>query len=579
MSTASSAGPVPAHRVHAVLVGIERYNTGWPGLEGPARDAMRAARWLLRCGVPPANLRLVVNAAHQDTLRELTAEAATHGLQLDTDPTQNHLMGLFTDDVRVADGDLLVLFWAGHGFMHRHRRLLLTSDAQLHSLRAVDFEALRDYLRSPAIVNLKRQVILLDACSGHFEVDPYETDPVTTNFPQRTPDPVTLQYALLATSPGQAAGNNAHEQAGIFSDVVFGHLDQVDAVLPPDTEQLNEHVERVFTQMRLDGTSAQTPTTLHVQTWSGSTRDLLEGPATRRRRRRALIAAIVAAALTGGLVTYLVNNGSGTSGPHADPNCVAAASTGPLPSHTPVDAPLDPEQVYGVQRPSPEPAPADEAPQVSLSLTGITNRGKAVAVDLSGRGFTHNGSYQVSWSMPNGSTYRVDGGDTDDRGLFHMSLLWMPMKSEGLQGNNGVWPLTVRDLDSGKEVNDQVEVGSDAKTPSPDQWNECLQATEPPEVLAGTSGELCTQPGAISEISTHGFAPEARLELSIYRPDGRRIMSRGLIAQAHGETPAVQDYWQTQNCSRKWERKYHVVVVDENSHRKAETDLLFVNRK
>ena len=68
----------PSH-VYALVVGIEQYQAG-PAydLNGPAKDALGFAQWLLTHEVQPANIQLFLSPLDQN--REILAEAEAQGL-------------------------------------------------------------------------------------------------------------------------------------------------------------------------------------------------------------------------------------------------------------------------------------------------------------------------------------------------------------------------------------------------------------------------------------------------------------------------------------------------------------------
>lgn len=246
-----------------------------------------------------------------------------------------------------------------------------------------------------------------------------------------------------------------------------------------------------------------------------------------------------------------------------------------------VDAPADPDLPYAVKAPAPHGISGEE-PLVEFSVQSVLNRGKPVPISVSGSGFFANSSVSLEWSEPDGGTYYGTSLPTTDRGLFQTTLTWLPLQYLGTQGNDGAWTLQFKDQASGKVQNAQIDVRSDASTPSPDQWTTRdtwnPRPYGPAAVEAGTSGKLCKGEGAMSELNISGFTPEASLEIDFFRADGERVEARGEQADGVGKVSMVQDYWATQACGNSSDFTYTVKVTEEGTGRSAQSDLLLTTR-
>lgn len=243
-----------------------------------------------------------------------------------------------------------------------------------------------------------------------------------------------------------------------------------------------------------------------------------------------------------------------------------------------VDAPIDPNLPYLVDSPVAHGLP-NESPYIELDVGTIVNRGKPVPVTLSGKGFFANSHAQIEWFSPDGGTYIATGVDTDERGLFSHTLLWLPLRYAGIAGNNGAWKMRVTDLTSGGEDLIQLNVTSDNQTPTPDQWPTRetwnVQSYGPATVSAGTSGSLCSVSGAQSSLYVKGFTPEANLSVDYFRPDGQRIVHSTKSADGIGGIDNSILYWKTWNCATKSDFTYRVVVTESATGRQAESSLIF----
>src|SRR5688500_2652035 len=132
-------------RTYALVVGIEEYNAGgaWNRRDGPAADARRFCNWLISRGVLPDNIALCL-APRPDHVSLLpsgvpAAQPATCAAISDTLMTK----------ISALRGDLLYLFWGGHGMITADEtRRLFCADATPQNLRNVDLNSLMTTLRS-----------------------------------------------------------------------------------------------------------------------------------------------------------------------------------------------------------------------------------------------------------------------------------------------------------------------------------------------------------------------------------------------------------------------------------------------
>lgn len=239
-------------------------------------------------------------------------------------------------------------------------------------------------------------------------------------------------------------------------------------------------------------------------------------------------------------------------------------SVGSVDLDEPVDAPADPSLPYLVSAPEPQASPGTY-PHASLSFDSLTNQGEPVEIPISGGGFSTSSTALIDWYTPDGSTYLHTGVETDDRGLWGTTLLWYPLQYLGIDGNDGGWRLVVTDATSGKSVDLQLTVRSDADTPEPSQWgdpNDLEAPSVPADLSVGSSGTLCEGPGVITHTYATGFAPNAGLRLDYLRPDGQRVGMRTLLADGAGELSLIQDYWSIGSCESGIEFEYTFVLTD-----------------
>ncbi|MFJ6512709.1 caspase family protein [Streptomyces sp. NPDC091406] len=251
---AAAAGAVDPARVVALVVGVEAYAAGprWT-LPGPVRDALRFRDWLRSTGVPDANILLHLAPApgpgplpgHRDADHETLRRALVHELP-------------------ARQGDVLWIWWGGHGVLDRDEHLrLYCADATDADRRNIDLESARRRLSSDVLPGFAEQNWVVDACQTFEERHrPAVTIP-DGSLPAGQRLRVHRQSVLLAADRGQRAANDPVGGQGVFSDILLREL----AVLPggpaPDPEALFAAVRGRFDRLRADGRHTQVPT-LHL---------------------------------------------------------------------------------------------------------------------------------------------------------------------------------------------------------------------------------------------------------------------------------------------------------------------------
>lgn len=279
-------------RVHAVVVGIEHYpraDSGWD-LVGACGDAVRFARWLRQRGVPTANIRLLLAAA-PDSYAALNRAAGDVGLEPTYVSSRDRIMDHFVPRGTVPEGDVLYVYWGGHGVLdHGNRRLLLCPDASDADQRCIELTNLQEYLTGSDVARFAQQVFLVDACARFIEQRRGEDTPgpAPAVFPAGRRETVT-QFTLFAAAAGQvAAQGRTAAGSGEFSTVVTGWLEEHSPELAPDLHALVRHVkERFAAQEGRSRGRAQTPVTLLVQPLGGSAEVITPGRTPRPKPARA----------------------------------------------------------------------------------------------------------------------------------------------------------------------------------------------------------------------------------------------------------------------------------------------------
>jgi hypothetical protein len=266
----SAASP---ERTYALVVGVERYDAGpdW-NLDGPASDATRFVSWLSERGVPADQMAVFLSPLNQTPPLPPGVMAEPARREQVTEAITRTLPGW--------RGDLLWLFWAGHGVLTRDDHIrLFYADASTEDKRNLDLPSLLTTLRSDRYPSFPRQVGLVDACQTYADRLQFATTLPTDTFSYGQPLPGREQFVMYAASAGQLAANLGGARAGLFSQVVMEELAKADHDdWPPGMDLVATQVDRRFTQLRAAGHAEQTPTSFRWRPWTGGERILGETP-------------------------------------------------------------------------------------------------------------------------------------------------------------------------------------------------------------------------------------------------------------------------------------------------------------
>lgn len=263
---------VDPKRTYALIVGVERYRAGasW-AVPGPASDADRFAQWLRQSRkVPAENLSLFVSPLEAADLSEWSQRAMKRA-------TFGNLYDEITNPLSRKVGDLLFVFWAGHGVVTAegtHR--LYCEDATADDGRHLDLEDVRRFLRSHSVTAFAKQVFIVDACKNYFEhLDmpahlPRNGLPVHHHGPRNEVE----QFMLFGAKDGEVS-EVTKRRSGLFAEAVLRELKKTPrAVWPPDMKAVTTRLQKRFAALRDAGQANQTPSYAVYRDWDGN-RDVL----------------------------------------------------------------------------------------------------------------------------------------------------------------------------------------------------------------------------------------------------------------------------------------------------------------
>jgi hypothetical protein len=265
---------VSPQRTCALVVGIERYEAGgaWD-LDGPASDAARFTSWLLSRGVPADRILLFLSPL-EDKPPGVLLPAGVTAVPAGREPVTSAI----TRTLPEWRGDLLWLFWAGHGVLTRDDHLrLFFADATTDDKRNLDLNSLLTALRSDRYAGFARQIGVVDACQTYADRLQLATTLPAETLPYGQPLPGREQFFLYAASPGQVAVNLSSARAGLFSQAVMAELVAAGGDgWPPDMDLVAAGLDRRFSDLRASGRPDQTPTSFRWRPWAGGERVLGE---------------------------------------------------------------------------------------------------------------------------------------------------------------------------------------------------------------------------------------------------------------------------------------------------------------
>ncbi|MEH1929674.1 tetratricopeptide repeat protein, partial [Nostoc sp.] len=250
-------------RTFGLIVGIEKYHeTAWnvPG-GGPADDALKFAHWLHLHGVPKENIRLCLSALEEN--HQLIGEC---GLTVEL-ATEQNISDIVTNFLSPKSGDLLYIFWAGHGLITSEReRRLLCADANKQNWQNLELNSLLVLLSSNKF-QIRNHICIIDACANYL----LESKGRPTNlggkvFLSGQPRTDSQQFVLLATREGETAKVNSENKTGYFSQAVREALEQASTeMFPPNIKIIAEQVKQRLEQLNKN----QAPIYLYKQNWDG----------------------------------------------------------------------------------------------------------------------------------------------------------------------------------------------------------------------------------------------------------------------------------------------------------------------
>jgi hypothetical protein len=231
-------------RTYGLIVGIEKYQESNWNVKGggPVDDGFKFADWLCARGIPLANIHLCLSSLEEN--QQLLCKQYEQYISRIHDASEKTINNLITDSLSQKSGDLLFIFWAGHGLINSEReRKLFCADATKQNWQNIDFNSLLLMLGSDAF-QIRNHICIIDACANYI----LESTGRPTNlggriFNSDKPRTDSQLFVLFATREGEKAKVSAEEKTGYFSQAVREALEKAPAgIFPPDMKAIAEKV-------------------------------------------------------------------------------------------------------------------------------------------------------------------------------------------------------------------------------------------------------------------------------------------------------------------------------------------------
>lgn len=221
--------------VYALVVGVAKYPK-WSGADRPGLDddAIKFAKWLRSCGVPPQNIKLLLSPMQDLVDTDLTVAAVPS-----TDVDLEEAISAFPQGER----DVLWVYWCGHGYELGGTRLTLSS-AFPGKLKNILLEDLRTAFSSDSIYGFRKQLFLVDTCRLWVTKGLEDLVSVIPAGEERKLG--VEQTTLWACAEGGVAKYNNAEGGGEFSELLIEWLEKQDpsfACAPDPARLVDEVVE------------------------------------------------------------------------------------------------------------------------------------------------------------------------------------------------------------------------------------------------------------------------------------------------------------------------------------------------
>ena len=248
---------------YGLVVGIEKYEEAAWNIKGggPVKNALEFASWLCQRGVPKDNIRLCLSPIQEN--RHLVEQFEVE-VEL---ATQQNIYHIITNFLSQQQGDLLFIFWSGHGLTTPKReRRLICADATKVDYKNIDLDSLLTCLTSDAF-RIQKHICIVDIdTSYHYEVERLPNNLTEKRFSlgQRSQD--SQQFVFFSIKEGEQSKISMKDNTEYLSQSIMQALEQEHlSFWPPNMEVFADKFKQQF--KNLD--NKQMPTYFYCRRWNG----------------------------------------------------------------------------------------------------------------------------------------------------------------------------------------------------------------------------------------------------------------------------------------------------------------------
>ena len=227
---------------HVFAVGISSYNLGssWH-LPKAAEHALAFAAWARKRGVPRGNIHLFLSTVDR---ARLAADIAQADVEANV-ATFAAVTDFAFRDLTGMTGELLYMFWAGHGSISEDGfRVLFFEDLTPQAQLPFDLNDFYARLRTSSFKRFNTQIGFVDACANRFEELGFDA-----SLGQIRPGKGRHSHAGMRQTFFLAADSGEQAREGAFGAAVIKALIEQtarDAVWPPDQDAIVRNVRPQF---------------------------------------------------------------------------------------------------------------------------------------------------------------------------------------------------------------------------------------------------------------------------------------------------------------------------------------------
>jgi Caspase domain len=238
-------------KTYALVVGIEKYgDSSIPDVKGPACDAIKFTTWLCERGIPKENISLCISSL-DETQGKNEERVKKLGLVYQ-ESTREKIDELLTEILPKKTGELLVVFWVGHGIIdcEKGERRLFFAGATTSNGKNLHLESLLQSLRSDYF-QIKQQICIIDACAYYLSEQLRPIHLGGTEIPCGSNKIAWKQLVFLSAREGEKSKISKERGTSHFCEELQKELSiSCPDTWPPQMELIASKLEAIFAELR-----------------------------------------------------------------------------------------------------------------------------------------------------------------------------------------------------------------------------------------------------------------------------------------------------------------------------------------